>query len=138
MSERLSCYQEPYLTAMFPEQVNDRHMQDYRDLGCLPCSRLGEAGLAVQSAPDLWLSHASVRHSILASFAFPLSDFLFSPPNRYGTFVFNGLLRPIIFAPSVNLHLPHEDELERTAEVPGDQGRTGYDVLPEEEEHRRS
>ncbi|TYJ56468.1 hypothetical protein B9479_002871 [Cryptococcus floricola] len=55
----------------------------------------------------------------------------------YGTFVFNGLLKPIIFPPPPSIHLPHEPELEETGEVPaaGAQGRAGYDVVPENE-HR--
>ncbi|ODO09915.1 hypothetical protein I350_02138 [Cryptococcus amylolentus CBS 6273] len=55
----------------------------------------------------------------------------------YGTFVFNGLIRPIIFPPPPSIHLPHEPELEETGEVPaaGAQGRAGYDVVPENE-HR--
>ncbi|ADV25777.1 integral membrane protein [Cryptococcus gattii Ru294] len=53
----------------------------------------------------------------------------------YGTFVFNGLVKPLIFPPPPSVHLPHEPELEETGEVPaaGAQGRSGYDVIPEEE-----
>lgn len=53
----------------------------------------------------------------------------------YGTFVFNGLVKPPIFPPPPSVHLPHEPELEETGEVPaaGAQGRSGYDVIPEEE-----
>ncbi|WVF68840.1 hypothetical protein IAT40_003613 [Kwoniella sp. CBS 6097] len=51
----------------------------------------------------------------------------------YGTFVFNGLISPVIFPPPPSIHLPHEPELEETGEVPaaGAQGRAGYDVVPE-------
>ncbi|WVQ96340.1 hypothetical protein IAU59_003444 [Kwoniella sp. CBS 9459] len=51
----------------------------------------------------------------------------------YGTFVFNGLVSPVIFRPPPGIHLPHEPELEETAEVPAAsaQGRAGYDVVPE-------
>ncbi|WWD18702.1 hypothetical protein CI109_103156 [Kwoniella shandongensis] len=54
----------------------------------------------------------------------------------YGTFVFNGLISPIIFPPPPTVHLPHEPELEETGDVPaaGGQGRAGYDVVPEREE----
>ncbi|AFR98691.1 integral membrane protein [Cryptococcus neoformans C23] len=55
----------------------------------------------------------------------------------YGTFVFNGLVKPLIFPPPSSVHLPHEPELEETGEVPaaGAQGRSGYDVIPDEERH---
>ncbi|OCF37273.1 integral membrane protein [Kwoniella heveanensis BCC8398] len=51
----------------------------------------------------------------------------------YGTFVFNGLISPVIFPPPPSIHLPHEPELEETGEVPAAaaQGRAGYDVVPE-------
>ncbi|CAD6566767.1 MAG: hypothetical protein TREMPRED_002958 [Tremellales sp. Tagirdzhanova-0007] len=51
----------------------------------------------------------------------------------YGTFVFNGLIRPLCFTPP-----PTGDEagLERTAEVPAAvaRGRVGYDVVPDEDD----
>ena len=53
----------------------------------------------------------------------------------YGTFVFNGLIGPVFFAPPpTRVALPHESDLEETGEVPAaaGQGRTGYDVIPEE------
>ncbi|KAK4688383.1 hypothetical protein P7C73_g1737, partial [Tremellales sp. Uapishka_1] len=51
----------------------------------------------------------------------------------YGTFVFNGLIAPLLFAGSASVHLPREPELEATGEVPaaGAQGRAGYDIVPE-------
>nr|ODN80210.1 integral membrane protein [Cryptococcus depauperatus CBS 7841] len=54
----------------------------------------------------------------------------------YGTFVFNGLLKPLLFPPPSSVHLPHEPELEETGDVPaaGAQGRTGYDVMPNDEQ----
>ncbi|KAJ9097444.1 hypothetical protein QFC20_006185 [Naganishia adeliensis] len=56
----------------------------------------------------------------------------------YGTFVFNGLVRPLICAPSpVELvELPHEEVLDTTAVAPAAQrqGRIGYDVVPIDEE----
>ena len=50
----------------------------------------------------------------------------------YGTFVFNGLIKPLCFPPPQEVHLPHEPELEETAAVPAASGqsRAGYDVLP--------
>ncbi|WWC62847.1 uncharacterized protein I303_105445 [Kwoniella dejecticola CBS 10117] len=53
----------------------------------------------------------------------------------YGTFVFNGLIKPIIFPPPSNIHLPHEPELEETGDLPaaGAQSRAGYDVVPDDE-----
>ncbi|WWC88423.1 uncharacterized protein L201_003334 [Kwoniella dendrophila CBS 6074] len=50
----------------------------------------------------------------------------------YGTFVFNGLVKPIIFPPPASIHLPHEPELGETGDVPaaGAQTRAGYDVVP--------
>ncbi|WVQ65327.1 uncharacterized protein L199_003503 [Kwoniella botswanensis] len=56
----------------------------------------------------------------------------------YGTFVFNGLVKPIIFPPPPSIHLPHEPELEETSDVPaaGAQTRAGYDVVPDEERGR--
>lgn len=55
--------------------------------------------------------------------------------DRYGTFVFNGLISPACFAPPQGVHLPHEPELEETGEVPAaqGQGRAGYDVVPTNE-----
>ncbi|KAH8090427.1 hypothetical protein HD553DRAFT_302405 [Filobasidium floriforme] len=52
----------------------------------------------------------------------------------YGTFVFNGLVKPLIFAPSA-IALPHEASLEHTGGLPaaGAEGRVGYDILPENE-----
>ena len=54
---------------------------------------------------------------------------------RYGTFVFNGLISPPFFAPPPDVHLPHEPELEETAEVPAarEQSRAGYDIVPDHE-----
>ncbi|EIW67703.1 integral membrane protein [Tremella mesenterica] len=54
----------------------------------------------------------------------------------YGTFVFNGLLRPVLFPPPPQVHLPHEPELGETGELPaaGGQTRAGYDILAEREE----
>ncbi|WVR06554.1 hypothetical protein IAU60_003585 [Kwoniella sp. DSM 27419] len=53
----------------------------------------------------------------------------------YGTFVFNGLLRPIIFPPPAAIRLPHEPELGETGDVPAAaaQSRAGYDVVPDDE-----
>lgn len=56
----------------------------------------------------------------------------------YGTFVFNGLVRPLICAPSPDelVELPHEEVLDTTAVAPAAQrqGRIGYDVVPIDEE----
>ncbi|KAL7420737.1 hypothetical protein Q5752_004688 [Cryptotrichosporon argae] len=56
----------------------------------------------------------------------------------YGTFLFNGLVAPLFFKPPPAIHLPHEPELEETAEVPAAQaqGRAGYDIVPGADEHR--
>ncbi|KAJ9125591.1 hypothetical protein QFC22_000553 [Naganishia vaughanmartiniae] len=58
----------------------------------------------------------------------------------YGTFVFNGLVRPLIFAPDPEelVELPHEAVLDATAVAPAAQrqGRIGYDVVPIDEERR--
>lgn len=54
--------------------------------------------------------------------------------DRYGTFVFNGLVKPILLAPrvSTSVQLPHEDRLEATGELPSSaaDGRVGFDVIP--------
>lgn len=54
--------------------------------------------------------------------------------HRYGTFVFNGLVKPIILAPSA-IALPREGTLAHTGELPSSaaESRAGYDVLPENE-----
>ncbi|GHJ85303.1 hypothetical protein NliqN6_1705 [Naganishia liquefaciens] len=58
----------------------------------------------------------------------------------YGTFVFNGLVRPLLFAPSPTelAHLPHEEVLDTTAVAPAaqEQGRIGYDVVPVDEDRQ--
>ncbi|KAJ9109246.1 hypothetical protein QFC21_000575 [Naganishia friedmannii] len=58
----------------------------------------------------------------------------------YGTFVFNGLVRPLIFAPDPEelVALPHEAVLDATAVAPAAQrqGRIGYDVVPIDEERQ--
>ncbi|KAI5451966.1 hypothetical protein NCC49_001265 [Naganishia albida] len=59
----------------------------------------------------------------------------------YGTFVFNGLVRPLICAPDPAelVELPHEEVLDETAITPAAQrqGRIGYDVVPIDEEERQ-
>ncbi|KAL1413098.1 hypothetical protein Q8F55_000847 [Vanrija albida] len=48
----------------------------------------------------------------------------------YGTFVFNGLVKPVIFPPPPEVHLPHEPELHHSAELPAsiEHGSPGYDA----------
>lgn len=55
---------------------------------------------------------------------------------RYGTFVFNGLVAPLLCAPPPGVRLPHEPELEETGAVPAAsaQSRAGYDVVPTRDE----
>lgn len=54
--------------------------------------------------------------------------------------MFNGLVRPLIFAPAPEelVELPHEAVLDATAVAPAAQrqGRIGYDVVPIDEERR--
>ncbi|ORX37175.1 hypothetical protein BD324DRAFT_625068 [Kockovaella imperatae] len=53
----------------------------------------------------------------------------------YGTFVFNGLLKPLCFPPPAQVRLPQESDLEETGATPAasSQSRQGYDVLPSDE-----
>lgn len=66
-------------------------------------------------------------------------DGILANPNRYGTFVFNGLISPMCFAPPAAVQLPHESDLEETATVPaaGAQSRAGYDVIPDADDRSR-
>jgi hypothetical protein len=75
-----------------------------------------------------WICYASVSQKILAK-----------TDNSYGTFVFNGLVSPLCFAPPAAVQLPNEPELEASASAPaaGAQARGGYDVLPTEDTHSR-
>ena len=90
--------------------------------------RVGEAGLAYLSASGRRVRHASVSHNAHSRLI-----------TRYGTFVFNGLIAPMCFAPPAAVRLPNEPELEATGAVPaaGAQARGGYDVLPTEDYDRR-
>ena len=82
--------------------------------------------MAIFSPSSCGIRHASV--SLLQRTVLHLTS-------RYGTFVFNGLLKPLIFKPPAGIQLPHEPDLEETGEVPAASGqaRAGYDVLPEHE-----
>jgi hypothetical protein len=55
--------------------------------------------------------------------------------DRYGTFVFNGLIAPLLFREQ-SIVLPKEPELEETGEVPAAsaQGRVGYDIVPQRDD----
>ncbi|ORY22023.1 hypothetical protein BCR39DRAFT_562449 [Naematelia encephala] len=46
----------------------------------------------------------------------------------YGTFVFNGIVKPVCFPPPPSVHLLHEEFLEETGELPAAEGHVGYDV----------
>jgi hypothetical protein len=97
---------------------------------------------------SLGWEHLSWPFSVLQITGFVLLVYVRShtPPSSrlifvcisYGTFVFNGLVKPIIFAPDPSelSHLPHEEVLDTTAVVPAAQrqGRIGYDVVPIDEE----
>ncbi|KAK6907786.1 hypothetical protein I203_101787 [Kwoniella mangroviensis CBS 8507] len=88
--------------------------------------RLGEVGMAFHTTTSWRIRHASVSQ---------LGRNVANNHASYGTFVFNGLVKPIIFPPPPSIHLPHEPELEETSDVPaaGAQTRAGYDVVPDEE-----
>jgi hypothetical protein len=114
-------------------QINNRYMSNPLHLGGLPLTRLGTSLVAIQRPADHGIRSPGVR-SLSHSSNFPAD----SVCNSYGTFVFNGLVKPIIFAPDPSelSHLPHEEVLDTTAVVPAAQrqGRIGYDVVPIDEE----
>ena len=89
---------------------------------------MGEASLAYLPASGRRIRHASVSLNAQSGLI-----------TRYGTFVFNGLIAPMCFAPPAAVRLPNEPELEATGAVPaaGAQARGGYDVLPTEDNDRR-
>lgn len=93
-------------------------MQDAGNLGGQFGFRLGAPGLAVLAATSGRIRHARVG-----------SERRISLTRSYGTFVFNGLVTPVLFPPSVQLS--RESELEATGALPaaGAQSRAGYDIV---------
>lgn len=90
---------------------------------------MGETGLAYLVIAGCWVCDASV------SSCRAITGLMSS----YGTFVFNGLVSPLCFAPPAAVQLPNEPELEASGVTPaaGAQARGGYDVLPIEDSHGR-
>jgi hypothetical protein len=98
---------------------------------------LGASRLALLATSGCWFRHARVG---IPSLSAPrVVVVVGSDPDSYGTFVFNGLISPMCFAPPAAVQLPHEADLEETGTVPaaGAQSRAGFDIVPESDDRDR-